>query len=110
MARPTPKELVARLKGLLEATTDEDLTYRLREVHGLRIGQRDVQRYTSGKGMGYERAVELLDIAGYLTDPPPVRREKRVANAESQAEKAEAEAKRLRRRPQDDQETNESEQ
>lgn len=57
---PTPRDLYDRLVAVLAPESDEDLARKLE------LPLRTVQRMKSGEGPRFDRAVELLEIAGWL--------------------------------------------
>lgn len=58
--RPSPRDLIDRLMEVYGSTTVEDLSRR----SGLPL--RALTRYRAGGGIKYDRAIELLDHAGWL--------------------------------------------
>lgn len=74
--RPTPKELVERLEVVLGARTADELVRRLHE-RGVTVQLRSIVRWKAGEsGPQWDKAVELLAIAGWLStesDAPAAR-------------------------------------
>lgn len=57
----TPADLIERLRDVFQARSDEDLAARLG------IPLRSLSNYKNGQEMSFSRAVELLELAGWLT-------------------------------------------
>lgn len=86
----TPKRLFEELLKVEDATTDEDLVYKLRG-HGLKIGLRTFQRWKDQEddstGPHWAYAIALLEHVGWLS-PEALARPAPAAATEAEADQA----------------------
>lgn len=85
----TPADLIARLRTVMHARSDDELAARTG------IPLRSISNYKKGQEMSFSRTVELLALAGWLTidngAPPPAAKIRQARQVAAQlAEQAEA--------------------